>query len=186
MDVIALDLREAVEERGYRVDVALEADSSFGSGATRSALLRDMVLDAIGSAASQVSLSFNPVNGSGRELIGERHRYRVRKAHRDASESFVVTVSTESSLGVVEEESLFPLESWVFGWVPGDDGLIADVFVAEIYGIEPGSPGRLLLGRPLLLGGGSPFGGGFTPSDEGLDLDVDDEDMGDARDDLGA
>lgn len=186
LDQIAFDLREAFGERGHRVDVALDADPAFGSGASRSALMRDLVEEAVGRAASQVGLAFNAVNGSGRELVGERHRYRVRKARRDASESFVVTVSSESSLGVEEEPSLLPMESWLFGWVPDNDGLIGEVFVAEIFGIEQGSPGRLVLGRPLLLGGGSPFGGGFTPSDEDLDLGVDDEGMGDAQDDLGA
>ena len=47
LDFIAAELREAFSERGYRVDVALEADEAFGSGSSRSSLMRDLVMDAV-------------------------------------------------------------------------------------------------------------------------------------------
>lgn len=186
LDEIAFDLREEFEQRGYRVGVALGADPAFGSGDARSALERDLVREVLGRSSSRVGMGYRAVHGRGRELVGEHHRYRVRRARLDAAGSPIITVSAESSLGVEEEPTLFPSESWVFGWIMGGDGLIADLFVAPILGIEPGSPGRLILGHALPLGSGSPFDGGFTPSDEDLDLGEDDEDTGDAAEGLGA
>lgn len=188
LDAIALDLRETFAERGHHVDTALEADPAFDSGDARSALMRALVKETLGRAASIVGgVAYQSVNGSGRELVGERHRYRVRKATRNASGDLVITASSESSLGVEEEPSLFPLEQWVFGWIPDGDGLIAEVFVAEVLGIASGSgPGQLILGHALPLGGGTPFGGGFTPSEEDLDLGEDDEDTSGAAGAIGA
>ena len=182
LDEIAFDLHETFSERGHRVDVALEADPSFGSGRSRSSLMSDLVLDSVSRSASRIGVYFQPINGSGRELLGERHRYRVRRAKRDSKGDLVVTVSSESSLGFDEEPTLFPMESWVFGWISDAEGLIAEVFVAEIRGILPGTPGRLVLGDALPLGSDGSPDGGFTPTDEDLDLGVEDEEA----DDLGA
>lgn len=170
---VADDLREAFSERGHRIDVALDADPAFGSGHSRSSLMRDLVMDSVARSASQVGIPFEPVNGSGREFLGQRHRYRVRRARRDAMDNLVVHVSSESSLGVEEEPTLFPMENWIFGWITNADGLISEMFIAEILGISPGSPGRLVLGEALALGSDGPFGGGFNPSDEDLDLGPD-------------
>lgn len=183
LDVIADDLREAFHERGHRVDVALDADPAFGTGRSRSSLMSELVMDAVSQSASQVGVYFQPVNGTGRELVGERHRYRIRRARRDTKQNLIVTVSSESTLGVEEEPTLFPMENWIFGWITDADGLIAEVFIAEILGIQSGSPGRLLLAEALVLGSDGPLGGGFNPSEEELDLGLDDE--GDA-DSLGA
>lgn len=174
LDRIADDLREAFNERGHRVDVALEADPSFGSGHSRSALMRDLVMASIAQSASQAGLTFHAVHGSGRELVGEQHRYRVRRA-TFSGEDFVIRVSSESSLVLEEELSLFPMENWVFGWISNADGLIADVFVAEVLGIKDGWPGQLILGSVLPLGTDGPVGDGFTPTDEDLDFGLDDE-----------
>jgi hypothetical protein len=181
LDRIADELREAFSERGYRVDVALEADPAFGSGRSRSSLMNDLVLETVSRSASKLGVYFQPVNGTGRELIGERHRYRIRRAKRDAKEDLIVTVSSESSLGMEEEPTLFPLTSWIFGWITNADGLIDEVIAAEILGILPGSPGRLLLGNVLHLGSDGPFGGGFRPAEE--DLDLGDEGEGREEDD---
>lgn len=179
LDGIADDLREAFSERGHRVDVALDADPAFGSGCSRSSLTRDLVMETISRSASKVGVYFRPVNGAGRELIGENHRYRIRRAKRDATYGLAVTVSSESSLALEEEATLFPQENWVFAWITNTEGLIAEVLVAEILGTLPGSPGRLVLGDALPLGSGGPFGGGFTPTEEDLDLGLDDEDDAD-------
>jgi hypothetical protein len=181
LEEIAFNLREVVEERGHHVDSALAVDRAFGSGKSRAALTRDLALEAIEQGASQVGLWFQRVNGDGRELVGARHRYRLRKAKRDAAGAFIISASSESSLGIEEEETLFPLESWAFGWTL-ESGLIADVFIAKILGFKPGKPGRFILGSVHLLGGGDPFGGHFMPSsdDDLPGFDDEDEDEDDA------
>ena len=143
LDFIAAELREAFSERGYRVDVALEADEAFGSGSSRSSLMRDLVMDAVSRSASRVGdIYFRPVNGAGRELVGARHRYRIRRAKRDAEDNLIVEVSSESTLVLEEEPALFSIENWIFGWVSNAEGLIAEVIAAEVLGVRPGSPGR--------------------------------------------
>jgi hypothetical protein len=179
LDFIAADLREAFSERGYRVDVALEADEAFGSGSSRSSLMRDLVMDAVSRSASRVGdIYFRPVNGAGRELVGARHRYRIRRAKRDAEDNLIIEVSSESTLVLEEEPTLFSIENWIFGWVSNAEGLIAEVIAAEVLGVRPGSPGHLILGDVLTLGSGGPTGGGFTPADEDLDLGLGEEDEG--------
>jgi hypothetical protein len=173
LDVIADDLRETFSERGHHVDVALDADDAFGSGQSRSSLMRDLVRDTVARKASQLGVGFEPVNGTGRELVGAHHRYRLLRAKRNAKAEIVIAVNTESSLRFEEEASLFPLQNWVFGWISDSDGLIGEVFAAEIIDIFIGRPGRLVLGVVLALGSsvdGGPFGGKFNASDEGLDL----------------
>lgn len=172
LDCIADDLREAFSERGHRVDVALEVDPAFGSGRSRSSLMNDLVLDAVARSASTVGVYFQPVNGTGRELIGVQHRYRIRRAKRDATDKLVITVSSESSLGLEEDPTLYPMGNWVFGWITNAEGLIAEVFAAEVLGIIPGTPGRLILGDVLALGSGGPGSDGFIPVEEDLDLDL--------------
>lgn len=186
LDEVAFDLREIFVERGHRVDAALEVDPAFGSGQSRSSLTRDLAMDAINRATSRVGdLYFQPVNGSGREIIGSEHRYRVRRARRDSEGELIITASNESSLGYEEELSLFPRALWVFGWIVDSDGLIAEIFIAEVLGISAGRPGRVLLGPDFPLGGGDSFGGGgFTPSTED-DLDDEDDD-GESEDHLRA
>ncbi len=179
LDFIAAELREAFSERGYRVDVALEADEAFGSGSSRSSLMRDLVMDAVSRSASRVGdIYFRPVNGAGRELVGARHRYRIRRAKRDAEDNLIIEVSSESALVLEEESTLFSMENWIFGWVSNAEGLIAEVIAAEVLGVRPGSPGRLILGDVLTLLSGGPTGGGFTPADEDLDLGLGEEDEG--------
>ena len=179
LDFIAAELREAFSERGYRVDVALGADEAFGSGRSRSALMRDLVMDAVSRSASKVGgIYFHPVNRAGHELVGERHRYRIRRAKRDAEDNLIIEVSSDSSLALEEEPTLYSIENWIFGWVSNAEGLIAEVIAAKVLGVRPGSPGRLILGDVLALGSGGPTGGGFTPADEDLDLGLGEEDEG--------
>lgn len=186
LDFIAAELREAFNERGYRVDVALETDQAFGSGSSRSSLMRDLVMDTVSRSACKVGgICFQPVNGPGRELVGERHRYRIRRAKRDAEDNLIIEVSSDSSLVLEEEPTLYSMENWVFGWISNAEGLIAEVIAAKVLGVRPGSPGHLILGGVLTLGSGGPTGGGFTPADEDLDLGLGEEDE-DGESGLGA
>lgn len=185
---IAEELREVVAERGYRVDVALDADEAFGSGQSRAWLTRDLVLDAVDEAASKVGVEFRTVNGSGRELRmfsgGVERRFRCRGASIDSEGNFQVMASSDAPLVVEDDSGFFPIEAWVFGWVAGSSAELTDVFVAPIVGFTPGSPGRLDLGAPILLLGPAtppPGGGGFRPSSEGLEGFDDDELGGEAE-----
>jgi hypothetical protein len=150
--------------------------------------MRDLVMDTVVQSASQAGITFKPINGSGRELVGEQHRYRIRRAKADSTGVPIIAISSESSLVLEEEPTLFPRENWVFGWISDVDGLIADVFVAEVCGILPGTPGQLILGSIVPLGTDGPVGDGFTPTNEDLDLGLDeDDDMDeDEEGDLGA
>lgn len=179
---VAEELREVFAERGYRVDVAMDADPAFGSGWSRAAVTRDLVIDAVSSAASRLGLDFRPVNGMGREfryLSGTiDRRYRLRRATRRPDNSIVIEVSSESALAATGG-SLFAEEQWVFAWVPSPEGLIGEVLVAEVLGYVEGSPGRLELGTIINLEGGDLPSGGFRPTDEGLDGFDDEEGSGD-------
>jgi hypothetical protein len=172
---VAFNLCEVFDERGHLVEVALQVDPAFDGGRPRAALRRELALRAVGQAASQVGLSYCPVHGEGRELVGVQHRYRLRKAHRDGHGKIIVENSSGSNLCLEEEESLFPMESWVFGWIFDVAGAIDEVFVAPILGATDGNPGHLILGNEILLGESNPFGGGFTPSDEDLRIGDDEE-----------
>ncbi len=175
---VAHDLAEVFAERGYRVDSAMEVDPAFGSGTARSAVARDLAVDAVSRAASQHGLDFRPVNGSGREFrcleAGTDRRFRLKRARRTADGGYLIVANSDSALAV-SEDSLFHEESWVFGYTLGDDHLIADIFIAPVRGYEEGRPGHLVLG-PIteLLTGHAPVGG-FRPAEEPLDGFEDDE-----------
>jgi hypothetical protein len=177
---VADDLREVFAERGHRVEVALEADRAFGSGASRSALIRDLARDAVSASASRNGVDFRPVNGSGRELRifsgGVDRRYRFRRAHRESGRLFV-SASGDSALAAVDETSLLTEEHWVFGYVASAEALIEEAFIAEVRGYVEGRPGHLVLGPETgLLSRPTPPPTGFTPSDEDLEgFEQDDE-----------
>jgi len=175
---VADELREVFSERGYRVDVAMDADPSFGSGWSRAALTRDLVVDAVSVAASRVGVDFRPINGIGRELrflsADVDRRYRVRRGRRRSSGGLLIQASSDSALASVER-SLFDTEQWAFVWTLSPDGLIGEVLVAEVTGYVDGSPGHLELGRMVALGASGAYGGEFLPADEGLDGYEDEE-----------
>lgn len=182
---VADELREVFAERGHRVDVAMETDPAFGSGWSRAAVTRDLVVDATSGAASRIGLDFRAVKGSGREFrttsgIVER-RFRLRRAHRSADGELIINASSDSALALADESeaSLFDQELWAFAWILSADGMIAEVLLAEVVGFVEGSPGHLKLGRVIGLGGGEAPSRGFRPTDEGLDGFDDDEDLGD-------
>ncbi len=175
---VAHDLAEVFDERGYRVDTAMEADPSFGSGTARSAVARDLAVEAVSRAASQHGLDFRPVNGSGREFrcleSGTDRRFRLKRARPTADGGYLIVANSASALAV-SEDSLFPEENWVFGYVIGEDHVIVDIFIAPVRGFEEGRPGRLVLGPCIELLTEHPPVGEFRPSDEPLEGFEDDE-----------
>jgi hypothetical protein len=180
---VADELREVFAERGYRVDVAMNVDPAFGSGWSRSAVTRDLVVAAVSSAASRVGVDFRPVNGSGREfrcLSGAiDRRYRLRRATRRADGSLVIGASADSALASAAD-SLFPEEQWTFAWVLSPDGQIDEVLAAEVVGYVAGHPGHLRLGPSFSLGGGGDMPTrGFRPTDESLEEFDEEEGFGD-------
>lgn len=179
---VAGELREVFAERGHRVDQAMEVDPAFGSGWSRAAVTRDLVVDAVSAAASRIGLDFRPVNGSGREFRylagGVDRRYRLRKARRTADGTLEITASSDSALAA-GETPLFEEESWAFAWTIASNGQIGDVLVAEVMGYVEGSPGHFILGSTISLVGEDLPTGGFRPTDEDLDG------FGDEEDDLG-
>ncbi|WP_208301163.1 hypothetical protein [Mycobacterium sp. DL440] len=172
---VAEDLQEVVAERGYRVDVALETDEAFGSGQSRSWLMRDLVMEGIAEAASRAGIYFGAVNGSGRELQtfsdGVERHFRCKSATRDANDQIQMMASSDAPLAVEYEDSLYPIEAWVFGWIASSSEQLGEVFIARILAFVDGNPGHLELGAPIPLLGASPRpgGGGFKPTDEGLE-----------------
>lgn len=181
LDRVADELRDVVAERGYRVDVAMAVDPAFGSGWSRSAVTRDLVVAAVSGAASRVGLDFRPVNGMGREFrflsgIVDR-RYRLRRARRGPDGGLLITTSSDSALATSLENSLLNEEKWLFAWTLGPDGLIDEVLIAEVVGFTEGSPGYLKLGRLIALAGHDEPLGGFHPTDEHLDGFGEDEDF---------
>lgn len=173
---IADELVEVVAERGYRVDVAMDVDPAFGSGSSRSSVMRDLVSDAVVSCAGRLGVDSRPIRGGGRELRtltdAVDRRYRLRRGRRSAEGQLVVTANSESSLAIdADEESMFGVEPWAFVWVLSAEGLIEEVLAAEVIGYEEGRPGQLVFGRLIHLGGGAgdPKQRGFVPSEEGLE-----------------
>lgn len=185
---IAEELIEATASRGYRVDSALAVDPAFGSGRSKSSLLRDLVVDAVGTAAThRVDADFRPVNGSGREVrfcIDVDRRFRVLRGRRNSRGDLIVTVNSDSTLSVDEEQfGLWPFEQWALVWIADDDCLVEEIIAAEVRDVTVGSPGRLVFGDEIRLGSGPSAGpGGFVPDSTELDDYLDeffDGDLGD-------
>lgn len=184
---IADELVEVVAERGYRVDVAMDVDPAFGSGSSRSSVMRDLVYEAVVNCAGRLGVDSRPIRGGGRELRtvtdAVDRRYRLRRGRRNAEGELVVTANSESSLAIdADEESMFGVELWAFVWVLSAEGLIEEVVAAEVIGYEDGRPGQLVFRRLIHLGSapGDSKPRVFVPSDEGLDgFDVAEESDGD-------
>jgi hypothetical protein len=178
MNSIAHEIAEAVDEKGFKVDLAMEADDCFTSTQARAMLFRDIVTEAAGLAASRVgSIDYRPVNGSGRELRGAvgnaDRRYRIKRATLVGDE-LKIRANSDSALASPsdpEDEMLFGhLEQWVLGWSMTIDERIDEVFVAKVLGVTEEKPHWLILGPQvqLLTGPSGPEPQrGFTPTDDG-------------------
>ena len=159
---ISDELREVFAERGYRVDVAMDVDSAFGSGNARAAMMRDLAIDAFRFFGA-----------------GTSRRYRFRKAQRTADGEFVVSASLDSALSSADEvPGLFPDEQWIFIWTASAEGLIEYTAVAKVHGYVVGKPGHLELGPAIYIGGVEPTTGGFLPADEDDLEGFDDDESG--------
>jgi hypothetical protein len=184
LDRIATELYETTAERGHNVDTALETDPAFGSGRSRSSLLRDLVIATIDIAASvDQHADFRPVNGAGRELrfgLDEvDRRFRVVRGPRTAHGELRVPVNGESTLTTEPpSRSLFGFEQWAFIWEAGSNCIVHSAHAARVVDVVFGHPGYMVLADVLHLGGSSD-GGGFPTArfggggDDDLDRYID-------------
>lgn len=182
--IVAAEMREVFDERGYRVEVALDVDPGFGSGGSRASLVRDLAIDAASAAASRHGLDFRTVNGSGREFrcVGDAvdRRYRLRKAARRADGGYVIPTNAKSAM-YSDSDSLIPEELWVMGYTLTREGTLQDVFIAPVEGIAQGLPGHLILGPVIELVDAPAAPAGFQPTDEDLEgFELDEGELGES------
>jgi hypothetical protein len=174
---IADEVREVLEARGHRVDIAMDADVAFDRGHCQSSLTRGLVESAVEQAAIRVGMPRISVRGGGVELSYvegfEDRRYRLRKATRLFDGTLDVPANSESGLtpaGVGPDElPLIEIRQWVFAVMIGDDRTVEEVVAARVTGAIEGNPGRLVFGEEVALGRAyGPMPAGFKPTDEGL------------------
>jgi hypothetical protein len=184
LSVVASEISETLEERGGRIDVALDLDESFHEGTAKTALERSLVVTGVQRGVGRVDgLSFQRV-GSGVEVIaadedGHYHHLRVRRAKRNATGDLVVTASSTSALVVGDESSLFTSHLWVLAFLLDDHHQLREFLASLVVGFEDGKPGRLILGKTYSIltipsVGGSPER--FRTTDDDLDFPGDEED----------
>jgi len=187
LNLVAHEMSEVSNERGYRVSVALELDEAFiGSGRSRSSLQRDLAVDGFMLGGSRAGLSPYKAGGGayefGAEILGSRMGvFRLRKARQLADGSFRVVANTASTWGDIDDDTLIVEIPFVFGYTM-TEGHVGVVFVAEVTGVVIGNPGELILGPITLLNATPPTTGGFVPDeDEGLPgMEDDDDDIVDS------
>jgi hypothetical protein len=177
---IAFEMREVFEERGYRVDTALDLDPAFKkSGWSRSTLSRDLVGEGFRTGASRVGVDLDTRGGVNQfrvEVGGGIWLFRLKRAHASADAYRIVTNSS-STWGEIDENTLVVETPWVFAYEL-EAGVIEDIFVAHVLEVVEGNPGHLVLGTPTYLGShDGPNGRGFKPDTSealpGLDDDLD-------------
>jgi hypothetical protein len=187
MHQLADEIRETFSERGFRIGQAVQLDDAFGrTRRPQSSLGRALVLNAVEEATGRIGLGYRTVSGGACDVIDivdtADRRFRVRKAEVDPDTGNYKIISPSDSILTVDAEpdSLLPVERWVLGYTVDDDGLIVDIFAAEVRGITEETVPRLELGPVTPLGAGGsitpPSGGGFLPPDED---DLGDRDFGD-------
>jgi hypothetical protein len=176
LDEIAYEVRETHSARGWRVERAVALDPAFRRNrGPKSSMDRNLVIEAVERGASQAGMPFVPGRGGATELrvttsTGFRV-YRLRRATKSRSGTFVVQNNNVSAWASLDEDSMLEDEFWVLGYTMGDDG-VEDIFTARVLGCTEGTPGTLILGPAAMLGVGGLVGGpggGFRPSDESLD-----------------
>jgi hypothetical protein len=175
---VAREIREATDEAGYTVDVALRQHRAFTASRTPSSTLeRSLVLDAARRGASVGGAGVDEVSG-GLDIITTStdaiRRYRVKRVSLSATGELEAVCGIGSSLLVADPEGLIPEERWLLGFTTSDDHTIDRLLAAEIVDWRGTGPVRLLFGAIIDLEGELPPRG-FRSSDEGLD-GFDDED----------
>ncbi len=186
LGLVAAAIRDALEERGVRVDSAVSLDEAFDTGSAISTLERCLVqAGARAGTAVADGLDFRRVSG-GLELRMDgavTRRLRVRRATRSAAGDLVVKSNSESALTREEVPSLFPDEHWVLAWILDADHQLREAVAAEITGYAEGTPGRLIFGLqyPITPSSDSPSDPGrFERPFEDLDFPGDNEEFGEA------
>lgn len=174
LDQIATEIREIYEERGHNVDSALEQDPAFKvSGRSHSSLSRDLVAEAFMTGASRVGFDIDPAARGAKQFRANMGTnfglFRLRKAETAADGSYKIVMSSSSTWGDMDEDTLIVETPYVLGYTL-DSNQIGDIFFAKVSGVTQGNPGELMLGRVVLLGGRGPVGSGsFEPVvDDGL------------------
>lgn len=185
---VAAEVEQAVEEKAYTVDLAMDVNDDFQNQQARALLMRDLVVAAAAAAAGRLgTVDCQAVNGSGRELravVGNvDRRYRIKRAGKVNGELEIRANSDSALVGMEEPEEavLFGrIEQWVFGWYLNCDDRVEQVFVAKILPTSRGAT-YLNLGTryPLFSApppnpdSGSRFEGGADEGLPGFDGDVD-------------
>jgi len=172
LEQIALEIREVYEERGYRVDTALEQDPAFTKSATcRSSLGRALVAQAFTTGASRVGFDLDPAAHGAKQFRANLGReigvFRLRKAEVLADGSYKIVTSSTSTWGDADEGTLITETPYVLGYTLLSNQ-IGDIFFAKVIGVTGGNPGELILGRPVSLGRGNSI------SSDAFEPDVDD------------
>ena len=109
MHQLADEIRETFDERGWKIEKALQLDGAFSrTRRSQSSLGRDLVLDAIEEAASRIGLTCQAVTGGGCEVAylvdGSDRRFRVRKASVDPETDDYSILWTSDSIFITESE----------------------------------------------------------------------------------
>lgn len=170
LEGVAFEVLETFGARGYRIDSALELDSSFDNPRNRSGLRRSLVIDAVKVGCSRVGLDFVITSGGAAEIridTGSAIQVlRIQRAERHHSGELRVLANTSSSWAdAFEEDFLIREERWVFVYVPSDIG-IAELAIAPVIGITSGLPGHLILGTEIVLSGDNTVQRGFRTDDD--------------------
>jgi hypothetical protein len=160
LQAVADGMRDALEEDGHRISAATRQHSSFKEdNRPRSVLARSMIRAAARRAASQAG-GFH-IDASGEQLTliwlgSETHRkYRLKKARERGDGSLEFLVGHGSAMVQADVSSLWLEEPWVLGYTMLGDH-IAQVFAAEIKGVQDGRMLSLILGDIIPLLGERP------------------------------
>ena len=171
LHIVAHEAAEVFGERGYRIDAAVQLDSSFCvSSRPKSALTRSLVDEGVRIGASRAGVDFLDARGGAVDLrfeVGGRYLvFRVKRARRLQSGEVDILTNAGSTWGIEDDIAIIPDEPWVFAFIASEDGLI-ELFVAPVYGATEGSPGHLILGPEIRLEGEwGPQGGSFRSDDD--------------------
>lgn len=194
---LADELRETFSDRGHAIEKAVGTDRAFRrTRRSQSSLVRDLVLDGVEIATSKIGLGCIPVVGGGRDIQafidGADRRFRVLKAntHPETGEYEVVASSDAiMTISDADPDALYPTERWILGYTVDTDGILVQIFAAQVHGLSSDAVPRLLLGRVTELGthaAPQTPSGGFQPEDEDELEGMDEVDQGSGGKSAGA